>query len=244
MIPKIVHTCWFGGGQMKDIHKSCLQSQANILNDFEHVQWSENNIDLEKYPAIEMAVNNKKWAHVSDYIRLLVLKKYGGIYLDCDVMIKRNFDDIINREMFIGYMWDCDLGTAVIGARPQHKIISDLLQIYDSADFKFDFSMANNFIFTRYFCDHVSNFQLNGRADDLLDVSVLDKYSFEHPKIFADSGYSVHYFDASWKGEAKLKRLAKEKIIKIIGLPLYRKYVCFKSFHVSPFKNEYMKYNR
>ena len=44
------------------------------------------------------------WSHTSDYIRLLVLEKYGGVYLDIDTITFKCFDELIdlNKTFIIG----------------------------------------------------------------------------------------------------------------------------------------------
>lgn len=46
------------------------------------------------YPSLRM--------HKSDILRLDRLKKYGGIYLDLDVIILRNFKKLRNSPMTMG----------------------------------------------------------------------------------------------------------------------------------------------
>ncbi len=65
----------------------------------------------------------RKWSLVSNYARLDILSEFGGVYLDTDIEVLRDFDDLLENEFFIGFMWDSTLGTAVIGSSPRHKIV-------------------------------------------------------------------------------------------------------------------------
>jgi hypothetical protein len=41
-------------------------------------------------------------AHRADVVRLEKLIEHGGIYLDCDVLVQRNFDDLLDNKFVLG----------------------------------------------------------------------------------------------------------------------------------------------
>ena len=52
--------------------------------------WNEDTFDIRIAAFfVQQAFENKKWAFVSDYVRLWALSKYGGIYLDTDVEVTK-----------------------------------------------------------------------------------------------------------------------------------------------------------
>jgi hypothetical protein len=60
-------------------------------------------------------------AHRADVIRLQSLDKVGGIYLDVDVFVHRDFDDLLNHSFVIGEQGiggEFGLGNAVLLAEP------------------------------------------------------------------------------------------------------------------------------
>lgn len=87
MIPKIIHYCWFGRGPMSEIAKECIDSWKQFLPDYEIKLWNEDNFDVNICTYTSEAYKIKKYAFVSDYARLWVLYKYGGIYFDTDVKL-------------------------------------------------------------------------------------------------------------------------------------------------------------
>lgn len=133
MIPKIIHYCWFGKNKKSEKVERCLKT-INKLSSFGYkiIEWNEDNYNVDVNVFLKTAYENKKWAFVSDYVRLDVLYRFGGVYLDADVEIVKCFDDLLENNLFLGYMWDCNLGTAVIGAEPNNYIIHGLLEKYDS----------------------------------------------------------------------------------------------------------------
>lgn len=68
-------------------------------------------------------------AHLSDFIRLVTLYKYGGIHFDLDFIIKKSLDDMpVN---FAGAEHNDSISNAVIGIESNnvgHKIIELILR--------------------------------------------------------------------------------------------------------------------
>ena len=91
MIPKVVQYCWFGGKKKTKLIKDCIKSWKRYLPDYKIIEWNEKNSDL-AHPFVIEAYKLKKWAFVSDYIRLKVLYDFGGIYLDTDMMVLKSFE--------------------------------------------------------------------------------------------------------------------------------------------------------
>ena len=46
MIPKIIHYCWFGRGQMPDLAIKCIKSWQQYLPDYELKLWNEDHFDI------------------------------------------------------------------------------------------------------------------------------------------------------------------------------------------------------
>ena len=102
MIPKIIHFCWLSTDEYPKLIKKCIESWKVKLPDYEFILWDTNRFNVETTIWTQQAYKSKKYAFVSDYIRLLAVYKYGGIYLDTDVEVLKNFDDLLNLPYFIG----------------------------------------------------------------------------------------------------------------------------------------------
>ena len=46
MIPKIIHYCWFGQGEMPERDRKCMESWKLFLSDYEFKLWNEDNFDI------------------------------------------------------------------------------------------------------------------------------------------------------------------------------------------------------
>jgi len=100
-IPKKLHYCWFGG-EMDEQSKQCIEGWKKLMPDFELFQWDETNLPVQN-AYVKMAIMNKKWANLSNFIRLEVLDRMGGIYFDTDVEVVRPFHPLLKNECFAGF---------------------------------------------------------------------------------------------------------------------------------------------
>jgi mannosyltransferase OCH1-like enzyme len=78
MIPRKIHYCWFGKGQMPKRLADCIKTWELVMPDYQIVRWDETNCDIESIPFTAEAYAAKKWAFVSDYFRLAALYTEGG----------------------------------------------------------------------------------------------------------------------------------------------------------------------
>lgn len=149
MIPKIIHRVWISNNPMPENTSICFNSQ-NKLEDYgyEIKTYNVNNFDMSKSNYLLQAYAMKKWAFVSDYIRLYVLYENGGIWLDSDVEVYKPFDELLDQHYFCSVEYSIWNGHenimnpsfdfqdwGVFGVEPHNQIIGEMLQYYNSIDF-------------------------------------------------------------------------------------------------------------
>ncbi len=133
MIPKILHYCWFGEGDIPKIAKKCFKSWDKYLSDFERKKWDESNFDVHCHKYVEQAYENKKYMYVSDYARLLALYEYGGLYLDVDCLVKKDFSSLLDQVAFTGYGGDnYEIAAHILAFSPKHPFIKECLDSYEN----------------------------------------------------------------------------------------------------------------
>lgn len=132
MIPKIIHYCWFGKKSKPLKVQDCINSWEEHLHDYEIIEWNEEN-SIMNHPFIKQAYQAKKYAFVSDYVRLYVLYSSGGVYLDTDMFVTRKIDALLDNSIFFGFeSRKCDyISAGIIGSIPKHKILKNLIEVYD-----------------------------------------------------------------------------------------------------------------
>lgn len=112
MIPKVIHYCWFGRGPKPKLAEKCIASWKKYCPDYQIVEWNEDNFDVNRTPYTRFCYKNKKWAYLSDYVRLAVVYENGGVYFDTDVEVIKPIDWLLDRDAFFALE---DLQTVATG---------------------------------------------------------------------------------------------------------------------------------
>lgn len=99
-IPKKIHYFWFGGGEINETQRKCIDSWKKYLSDYEIVRWDESNYDVNKNDFTKALYENKKYAFLSDYARSDIMYNQGGLYFDTDTEIIKSLDKNINLTPF------------------------------------------------------------------------------------------------------------------------------------------------
>ena len=176
MIPRIIHYCWFGGSEMPEMAKNCIASWHLLMPDYEYKLWNEDNFDVGSVPYTEEAYKAKKYAFVSDFVRLWALCHEGGVYLDTDVEVFKPFDDLLQYKAFAGFEGSkyVPLGTCVMASEADGVWVQEQLSYYQDRHFvgsdgSFDMTTNVQFI-TEKMCDQ--GFVTNGIEQDYKDLHV------------------------------------------------------------------------
>lgn len=138
MIPKIIHYCWFGRSEMPELVQKCITSWHTHMPAWKYCIWTEDNFDIASAPTyVQEAYAAKKYAFVSDYVRLWALEREGGLYLDTDVEVLCSFEPLLNDMAFIGLEESLALlpGTCVMACEAHCQWVKDMLATYDDTHF-------------------------------------------------------------------------------------------------------------
>ena len=131
MIPKTIHYCWFGRGEKPKLAKRCIASWKKYCPDYEIIEWNEDNFNIAAYPYAAYCYRQRKWAFLSDFVRLVVVAKYGGLYFDTDVELIRNPDVLLQYNAFLGFENSQYINTGHgFGASQNHAVILTMLKTY------------------------------------------------------------------------------------------------------------------
>ena len=103
MIPKKIHYCWFGRGELSAKAKKCIKSWKKYCPDYEIIEWNEDNFDVNQNEYTKKVYAEKKYAFLSDFARLKIIYEQGGIYLDVDVEVVKSFDDLLSSKAYFGF---------------------------------------------------------------------------------------------------------------------------------------------
>lgn len=88
---------------MPELARRCINSWHKYMPDYQYKLWNEDNFDITSIPYVKEAYECKKYAFVTDYVRLYALYTEGGIYMDTDVEVLKSYDDLLSLTAFTGY---------------------------------------------------------------------------------------------------------------------------------------------
>ena len=226
-IPKIIHYCWFGRGEKPEIVKKCIQSWKNILVDYEIIEWNEDNFNIKCNKFVKEAYENRKFAFVSDYVRLYALYNMGGIYLDTDTEVFKSLDEFLYEDSFWGFEEKNYIATSTIGAKKENKLIKMFLDFYEEKSFdetsKNIETSTNVQIVTNLFKE--LGFKMNGEKQTIKNIASIYPQAYFSPYDYinyydkkTDKTYTMHHFHKSWiSPKDRIKSNLKKALAKTIG---------------------------
>lgn len=233
MIPKIIHYCWLSSDPIPESLQRCMDSWKIYLPDYEFVHWNFDRFPRGKSKWVDEAFDNKKYAFAADYIRLYALYNYGGIYLDMDVEVLKNFDSFLDLKTFVCWQNEMPgLEVAAMGAEKQAEWLKLCLDRYERRSFikpsgSFDMKVLPSVVehLLRkhgYLLPSVSNIEQAKKLEDK-DIPVFS-CDFFSPKsyrtgkiIVTENTVCIHHFAGSWN-ETPRYVLCETKFWSIFGL--------------------------
>lgn len=137
-IPKNIIYVWVGNNPKPQKVLDCIETWKKHLpeNEWNYIEINDNTFDISENKYCQDAYNNKKWAFVSDYLRLKALYNYGGIYMDTDVVVYKSLDKFLNYDFFTGFEQVHYPATATMGAVKGNELIKEILDVYDNKVFQ------------------------------------------------------------------------------------------------------------
>lgn len=218
-IPKVIHYCWFGEKEIPKQQKKWMESWKKYCPDYEIIEWNESNYDVHKSMYMSQAYDLKKWAFVTDYVRMDIIHEYGGVYLDTDVELLKNIDVLLMNDSFCGFENSTyvNFGSG-IGAKKGNQILRELKEHFDSIEFILEDGTLNQttgpVIQTGIMKRH--GLECNGEFQIVDGMTVypsriicgMNPHSFrlERNPVYT---YAIHHFAGSWVDGT----LRKEQVI-------------------------------
>lgn len=231
MIPKTIHYCWFGRGEMPRLTQRCIKSWEKHCPDYTIVEWNEDNFDINMNAYTRSCYQNKQWAFLSDYVRLVVVYENGGIYFDTDVEVIRSFDDLLEAGAFFGFENKKYVATGLgFGAEVHHNAVRSMLNEYvELLDGKHDVVK----------CPQLNTQGLlplglkqNGQYQVLADNTVVYPTEYFNPLDDAtgimnitDNTYSINRYGKSWMSKStRIRSRLTRPLHRIFGTDFFRKH--------------------
>lgn len=236
MIPKIIHYCWFGRGQMPELAIKCIESWKKYCPDYELKMWNEDNFDLSSNKFVQEAYRNRKYAFVTDFVRLYVLYHEGGVYMDTDVEVLKSIDEFLKYPAFSGFEVTEAIPTGIMAAEKGSQWAKREMEYYKDVSFILPnggFNMKPN---VQIITEHAYKigFVPNGKFQVLNNEIAIFPKDYFCPKSYIDgqihlteNTYTIHHFAGSWHFEDPLLLKLKKCFGDLWGLR------AFKLYHLS-----------
>lgn len=136
MIPKIIHYCWFGRGKMPKSAIKYIKSWKKYCPNYQIKEWNEDNFDIDLFPYTKEAYSCRKYAFVTDVVRLYALYTEGGIYMDTDVEVIKPLDQFLKHTAFSGFENPDSPVTGIMASEKGGLWAKDNLEYYKGRHFK------------------------------------------------------------------------------------------------------------
>ena len=231
MIPKIIHYCWFGRGPMPELAIKCIESWHNHMPDYEYKLWNEDNFDVNSVPYVKEAYEARKYAFVTDYVRLYALYTEGGVYMDTDVEVLKPYDDLLGLSGFTGYEGSKYLPpvTGTMASEAGNLWVKEQLDAYDGIHFLLEDGTMDTTTNTIRISEIMKKggFVQNGKKQVYKDMHIFPVEYFCPRQttgeiLLTENTYCDHRFMGSWDETRKLSLLpsiiGKKNMIRLIKL--------------------------
>lgn len=220
---------------MPQVAVDCINTWRKFFPGWEIREWNEDNYDLSGIPYIADAYRLRKWAFVSDLVRLDVLYKYGGIYLDVDVeFIKPLPSSYLDFKGFMGFEYTNTIAPGLIfGVEKENCFVKKILESYEGERFCYNKNGIYKTINMRITDALVEDGLVkNGRLQDVDGFRIFPAEYFcgyntdiREPEI-TENTICWHHYLGSWS-DPSIKMKLQDCLKKIIGVSSYKKLLYF-----------------
>jgi hypothetical protein len=141
-VPRNIWVYWenIGRDSYPTFIKLCMNTMIKYLSPKYNLIFLNENLIKKYLPDIRNDFDNLKIAQKVDYYRIELLYRYGGIWIDADIIVMRDFDEIFKKldegYDYVGFGctgYQCDYGlwnpsNWVMGARPNSILMKKCLE--------------------------------------------------------------------------------------------------------------------
>ena len=230
LIPKLIHYCWFGRGEKPKLAQKCIASWKKYRPDYEIIEWNEDNFNVNMNGYTRMCYEQKKYAFLSDYVRLLVVAEHGGLYFDTDVELLKAPEQLLSSQAFFCFETSEYVATGLgFGSVAHGEAITAMLAEYN---FLLDGTQG-----TRG-CPRLNTsalvklgLQQDGALQTVADAVILPS-DYMNPFDTAtgilkktENTLSVHWYSAAWRSPWKRFRTrVMRPLHRVLGVDAFKRF--------------------
>lgn len=230
MIPKTIHYCWFGRGEKTKLAQRCIESWSKYCPDYRIIEWSEENFDVNTNDYTRMCHEQKKYAFLSDYARLLIVAEHGGLYFDTDVELLKSPDDLLKHRAFWGFETPEYVASGLgFGSEANGKAVRAMLAEYepllDGQHGTIGCPRLNTDALLKL--GLVTDGSLQYVADAAIyPVEYFNPYESNTGRLnVTDNTISIHWYASSWLSASKrLRSKVTRPLHRIFGVDVFKRF--------------------
>jgi len=208
------------------------------MPDYKIMLWNEANSPMH-LPYLQAALKYKKWANLSNFVRIYALYHYGGIYMDTDMEVLQSLEPFRKYGSFLGLELgekdpkDIVVNNAIFGAEKGHPFIKKCMDFYlkyfDGRDSALD---SSPYLVTRllkeegmheYGRQNIGGVELFPK-EYFYPYHITEKF---HKDCVKANTYTIHHWGYSWGKKPfsyrleHYKKVTKDKLYQV--LPIHQK---------------------
>lgn len=230
MIPKIIHYCWFGRGEKPKLAQKCIASWKKYCPDYKIIEWNEDNFDINQNGYTRMCYEQKKYAFLSDYARLVVVAEHGGIYFDTDVEVISSLDGLLKHNAYFGFETNEYVNSGQgFGSVAHGTVIEAMLAEYapllDGTADTVGCPRLNTAALTKLGLKQDGSYQeIMGAV--ILPIDYLNPYDSITGQLKKNAHtLSIHWYSASWISKGKrLRSAVMRPIRRLFGGDIFKRF--------------------
>ena len=195
MLPRILHQVWLGPAPLPDEFRGYRETWLRHHPGWELRFWTEENLppDLVR-PEVHERLRQP--AERADLLRLEVLLREGGVYLDTDFECLRPIEPLLEGvECFCAYLKPGRVNNAILGATPGHPFLERVLrEARPRTEWGYDKDAAGPFLLDRLVKDEPG-------------VTIFPPELF-YPRTEEErrQAYAIHHAARGWKSRELLMK--------------------------------------
>ena len=229
MIPKKIHYCWFGRGKKTKLMERCIRSWRKYCPDYEIIEWNEDNFDLDMNGYTRWCYDNKKYAFLSDYARLVIVAEQGGIYFDTDVEVVRPIDPLLGNKAFFGFENDSFVATglgfgSVAGGEAVKRMLAEYDSLLDGKHGTIGCPVLNTQALESMGLEKNGQYQKLGETV-IFPAEYFNPYDDPTGRLNkTDNTYCIHWFAKTWMtSRSRIRSWLTKPIHRVFGTDLRRR---------------------
>jgi mannosyltransferase OCH1-like enzyme len=200
VIPSIIHHIWIGPDPLPDDYRPYIESWKREHPGWKHLLWTEENLPEDPIRP-EILERLRAPVERADILRLEILYRYGGVYVDTDLECLRPVGDLLADEDFVGVcLKPGRMTNTFIASAPRHPLLDRALRELQPMDVYWTMSSTNSIK------DVAGPPLLRRLAADHADIKLLE------PPLFFPStpeererAVAVHHMARTWHNIAALR---------------------------------------